>query len=355
MRTGELIFMSNGIGRGKILIVDDSEMNRSILSDILCDEYDIAEACDGLQAMEILNKEADSISLVLLDIVMPRMDGFSVLSKMNEARLIETIPVIIISSENATLYVERAYELGALDYIQRPFDTLVVRQRSLNTINLSGRQKLLSSGSEEQLTKNEADMSTLINLLTNLLEYGDAGKGHHAENVRIITETILSNIGAISFKYKPSSADIQNVGIASMLHDIGMYFVDKNLLKGKTDEAIAEMQKHTVLGAEMLEKLQGKEVNILLRRASEICRYHHERWDGKGYPEGLKGDQIPIAAQVVAVADTYDKLVNKRLNRHAVTHDEAIAKIMNGECGAFNPVLMIVLKSVADTLPAKLK
>ena len=347
--------MRNVLGKGKILIVDDSEMNRSILSDILSDEYDIMEAGDGLQAMDLLNKYSDSISLVLLDIVMPRMDGFSVLSKMNENHLIETIPVIIISSENASLYVERAYELGALDYIQRPFDTLVVRQRSLNTINLSGRQKLLSATSEEQLSKNEGDMSTIINLLMNLVEFGSVDHGYHTENVRAITETILSNIGAVSFKYKPSPADIQNVGIASMLHDIGMYAIDKEILKSKSDEAIAEIEKHTVLGAEMLDKLQGKEENVLLRRASEICRYHHERWDGKGYPEGLKGDNIPIAAQVVAVADTYDKLVNKRVNKRAIPHDEAIAKIMNGECGAFNPVLMIVLKSIADTLPAKLK
>lgn len=347
--------MRNVLTKGKILIVDDSEMNRSILSDILSDEYEILEAGDGLQAMEILNRYSDSISLVLLDIVMPRMDGFSVLSKMNETHLIETIPVIIISSENASLYVERAYELGALDYIQRPFDTLVVRQRSMNTINLSGRQKLLSATSEEQLSKNEADMSTIINLLTNLIEYGTVNVGHHAENVRAITETILANIGAVSFKYKPTPADIQSVGIASMLHDFGMGLIDKSILNTNTDESIAEMHKHTVLGADMLDKLQGKEENILLRRASEICRYHHERWDGKGYPEGLKGDHIPIAAQVVAVADTYDKLVNKRLNKHAVSHVEAISKIMNGECGAFNPVLMIVLKSVADILPAKLK
>lgn len=347
--------MRNVLSKGKILIVDDSEMNRSILSDILSDEYDIMEASDGLQAMDLLNKYSDSISLVLLDIVMPRMDGFSVLSKMNENHLIETIPVIIISSENASLYVERAYDLGALDYIQRPFDTLVVRQRSLNTINLSGRQKQLSATSEEQLSKNEADMSTVINLLTNLIAYGAVDKGYHAENVRAITETILANIGAVSFKYKPTPADIQNIGIASMLHDFGMSLVNKSSLNLNTDEAITEMQNHTVLGAEMLDKLQGKEENVLLRRASEICRYHHERWDGKGYPEGLKGDHIPIAAQVVAVADTYDKLVNKRINKQAISHDEAIAKIMNGECGAFNPVLMIVLKSVADTLPAKLK
>lgn len=344
--------MSNVLGKGKILIVDDSEMNRSILSDILSDEYEIMEACDGLQAMELLNKHSSSISLVLLDIVMPRMDGFSVLSKMNENHLIDTIPVIIISSENASLYVERAYELGALDYIQRPFDTLVVRQRSLNTINLSGRQRLASGTSEEQLSKNDDDMSLIINMLTNLLEYGKVDNGFHAENVRAITEAILASIGSVSFKYKPTPADIQSVGIASMLHDIGMSAVKKD---GTPDELIVEMQKHTVLGAEMLDKLQGKEENVLLRRASEICRYHHERWDGKGYPEGLKGDHIPIAAQVVAVADTYDKLVNKHLNKNAVTHDEAIAKIMNGECGAFNPVLMIVLKSIADTLPAKLK
>jgi len=346
--------MQNVLGKSKVLIVDDSEMNRSILADILNDEYEIMEADDGLQAMELLGKYSDSISLVLLDIVMPHMDGFSVLAKMNEKHIIDNVPVIIILSENASLYVEHAFELGAMDYIQRPFDTVVVRQRSLNAINMFSHKQLIAGASEEQLAQNESDMSSVVNIMANLIEFGNVNKGYHAENVRAITETILANIGAVSFKYKPTPADIQSVGIASMLHDIGMYCINKGKKSG-TDDATEEMQKHTVLGAEMLEKLQGKKDNVFLRRAAEICRYHHERWDGKGYPEGLKGDRIPIAAQVVAVADVYDNLVNKRLNRKAVSHDEAIAKIMNGECGAFNPVLMIVLKSVADTLPAKLK
>ncbi|MCM1533925.1 MAG: response regulator [Corallococcus sp.] len=347
--------MANDFEKGKILIVDDSEMNRSILSDILADEYEIIEASDGLEAMDLLGKYKDSISLVLLDIVMPRMDGFSVLSKMNENNWIQSIPVIIISSENASLYVERAYELGALDYIQRPFDTVVVRRRSLNTIMLYGRQKISAGASKDQLSHNSQDLMSVINILTNLIDYGNIDIGHHVENVSAICEILLNNLGGISFKYKLSPADIQTISIASTLHDLGMYLIDGNNADCDTDKAMEEMRKHTLLGAEMLEKLSDGNDSQLIRRAIEICKYHHERWDGKGYPEGLKGDQTPVSAQAVAIADTYDKLTNKKLNRDAITHAEAIEKILNGECGAFNPVLMIVLKSVADTLPAKLK
>lgn len=347
--------MLSDLEKGKILIVDDSEMNRAILTDILQDEYNIIEARDGLEAIDILSKEGDSIVLMLLDIVMPRMDGFSVLSKMNENHWIHNIPVIIISSENASLYVERAYELGALDYIQRPFDTLVVRRRSINTIKLYNKQKVLDGSAEGQLSQNSQDKSTVINLFNNILVHGDVNKGSHTENVAAITEAILNSLGGISFKYKLSPSDIQSISIASTLHDIGMVAIDKNVLHSATDEAMTERRKHTEIGADILSKLPDADSAPLIKRAIEICRYHHERWDGSGYPEGLKGDRTPISAQVVAVADTYDMLTNKKLNDDAISHDEAINKIMNGECGAFNPVLMIVLKSIADTLPAKLK
>ena len=201
---GDFLFMRTDMERGKILIVDDSEMNRAILTDILQDEYDIIEARDGLEAIDVLSKDGDSIVLMLLDIVMPRMDGFSVLSKMNENNWIQNIPVIIISSENASLYVERAYELGALDYIQRPFDTLVVRRRSLNTITLYGKQKAMDGVAESQLARNSADKSVVINIYNNLLVHGNVDKGSHTENVAAVCEAILNNLGGISFKYKLS-------------------------------------------------------------------------------------------------------------------------------------------------------
>lgn len=346
--------MFSDMVKNKVLIVDDSSMNRSILSDILGDEYEILEASDGLEAIDILSKEGDNISLMLLDIVMPRMDGFSVLSKMNENHWIENIPVIIISSENASLYVERAYDLGALDYIQRPFDTLVVRRRSQNTIMLNGRKKSVGNSNENKLSRNIQNLNTVIDLLTNLIERKKVDISGHTENVCAITDSILNNLGGISFKYKLTEEDIATITIASALRDVGIFGVDEKFLMSDTDEAIAEIRKHTLIGAEMLTKLND-ETNPLIQRAIEITRSHHERWDGKGYPEGLKGDRIPISAQVVALADTYDSLTNKKINSQAITHEEAINKIMNGECGAFNPVLMIVLKSIADTLPAKLK
>ncbi len=346
--------MFSDMVKNKVLIVDDSSMNRSILSDILGDEYEILEASDGLEAIDILSKEGDNISLMLLDIVMPRMDGFSVLSKMNENHWIENIPVIIISSENASLYVERAYDLGALDYIQRPFDTLVVRRRSQNTIMLNGRKKSVGNSNENKLSRNIQNLNTVIDLLTNLIERKKVDISGRTENVCAITDSILNNLGGISFKYKLTEEDIATITIASALRDVGIFGVDEKFLMSDTDEAIAEIRKHTLIGAEMLTKLND-ETNPLIQRAIEITRSHHERWDGKGYPEGLKGDRIPISAQVVALADTYDSLTNKKINSQAITHEEAINKIMNGECGAFNPVLMIVLKSIADTLPAKLK
>lgn len=345
--------MRNELVKGSILIVDDSEMNRAILSDILGEEYEIIEARDGVEAIDVLSERGDAISLVLLDIVMPRMDGFSVLAKMNENNWISKIPVIIISSENASLYVERAYDLGALDYIQRPFDTLVVRRRALNTIMLYGRQKTLNGQDEDLLSQRVNDQSSVINILSNMLTYGKADHGYRAYNVAAVSEAILNSLGGVSFKYKLTQSDISCIAVASTLCDIGL--TKLNSSKGKLDEFSDEYKEHTVYGAKILSKLPDKDSNPLIKRAVDICRYHHERWDGKGYPEGLKGDQIPIAAQAVSIAVTYDDLTNKCINADAITHDEAINKILNGECGAFNPVLMIVLKSVADTLPAKLK
>lgn len=341
----------------KILIADDSEMNRSILTDMLGEEFDIIEAADGIEAVEQIEKYDDEISLVLLDIVMPRLDGFGVLAKMNERQWIQDIPVIIISSENASAFVERGYELGATDYIQRPFDTLVVRRRSLNTIMLYAKQKALKGMIENQIYKREKEQSLMIDILSHIVEFRNGESGKHVVNIRTITDLILKALVGITDQYHLSSADIDIIALASSLHDIGKIAIDEKILNkpGRfTDEEFAVMKTHTTKGADMLEALPNVKTEPLLRRAYEIARWHHERWNGRGYPDGLEGEQIPISAQVVALADVYDALTSERCYKKAFTHEQAVQMILNGECGVFNPVILDVLRAVEPTLKEQL-
>ena len=341
----------------KILIADDSEMNRSILTDMLGEEFDIIEAADGIEAVEQIEKYDDEISLVLLDIVMPRLDGFGVLAKMNERQWIQDIPVIIISSENASAFVERGYELGATDYIQRPFDTLVVRRRSLNTIMLYAKQKALKGMIENQIYKREKEQSLMIDILSHIVEFRNGESGKHVVNIRTITDLILKALVGITDQYHLSSADIDIITLASSLHDIGKIAIDEKILNkpGRfTDEEFAVMKTHTTKGADMLEALPNVKTEPLLRRAYEIARWHHERWNGRGYPDGLEGEQIPISAQVVALADVYDALTSERCYKKAFTHEQAVQMILNGECGVFNPVILDVLRAVEPTLKEQL-
>lgn len=339
--------------RQKILIADDSEMNRSILTDMLGEEFDIIEAADGLEAVAQIEKYDDEISLVLLDIVMPNMDGFGVLAKMNEKHWIQDIPVIIISSENASSFVERAYELGATDYIQRPFDTLVVRRRSLNTMMLYGKQKALKGLIEEQIYKREKEQSLMIDILSHAVEFRNGESGKHVVNIRTITDIMLKTLVGITDQYCLTSSDIDVITLASSLHDIGKIAIDEKILNkpGRfTDEEFALMKKHSAFGADMLAQLPNVKTEPLVQRAYEIARWHHERWDGRGYPDGLKGEEIPISAQIVALADVYDALTSERCYKKAFSHEQAVSMIINGECGAFNPLVLEVLNKVADTL-----
>lgn len=341
----------------KILIADDSEMNRSILTDMLGEEFDIIEAADGVEAVEQIEKYDDEISLVLLDIVMPRMDGFGVLAKMNERQWIQDIPVIIISSENASAFVERGYELGATDYIQRPFDTLVVRRRSLNTIMLYAKQKALKGLIEEQIYKREKEQSLMIDILSHIVEFRNGESGKHVVNIRTITEMILRTLIGMTDQFHLSPADIDIITLASSLHDIGKIAIDEKILNkpGRfTDEEFAIMKTHTSKGADMLAALPNVKSEPLLMKAYEIARWHHERWDGRGYPDGLKGDEIPIAAQVVALADVYDALTSERCYKKAFSHEKAVEMILNGECGAFNPLILDVLRNVEPDLKEQL-
>ena len=296
----------------KILIADDSAMNRAILTEMLGDGYEILEAENGRQAVAILQSATD-IDLLLLDIMMPEMDGFEVLAMMNKYHWIDEVPVIMISAENASSYVERAYDLGATDYISRPFDMAVVRRRVINTLMLYAKQKRLVRLVAEQVYEKEKSNSTMINILSHIVEFRNGESGMHVLHIQTATDILLHTLVQKTDKYHLTAADISLISTASALHDIGKINIPESILNkpGRlTKEEFEVMKTHTTIGSEILEKLPFQQESDLVKTAYAICRWHHERWDGRGYPDGLKGEQIPIAAQVVSMADVYDALTS---------------------------------------------
>lgn len=339
----------------KILIVDDSEMNRVILSEMLGTEYEIVEASDGSEAIAILQEYSVEISLVLLDIVMPVMDGFEVLAVMNNKRWIEDVPVIMISAETAPSYINRAYELGVTDFISRPFDALIVRRRVVNTIMLYSKQKKLVGLVADQIYEKEKNNSLMINILSHIVEFRNGESGLHVLHVQTFTDILLKALMQKTEKYNLSNSDISLISNASALHDIGKISIPEEVLNkpGRlTDEEFKIMKTHSSVGADMLDKLPFHKDEPLVKVAYEICRWHHERYDGRGYPDGLKGDDIPISAQIVSLADVYDALTSERVYKKAFDHDTAMNMILNGECGTFNPILLECLKDSAENIKA---
>ena len=336
----------------KILIADDSEMNQMLLEEILSDKYEYVMAKDGTEAVDILEKNED-IDLVMLDINMPKMDGFGVLEIMNLRHWISEVPVIIISSESDVDFIRRGYDLGASDYISRPFDLTVVRRRVENTLMLYVRQKRLVRLVEEQVYEREKTNNTMINILSHVIEYRNNESGQHILHVRMMTDILLRRLIEITDKYPLTETDISMIASASALHDIGKISVPKAILNkpGKLDPEEWEIMKsHAAIGDSMLSDIGMQQSETLMNLAHEICRWHHERWDGRGYPDGLKGDEIPISAQVVAMADVYDALTSERCYKKSFDHATAIKMITNGECGAFNPLLIQCLLDVQDQL-----
>ncbi len=341
----------------KILIVDDSEMNRSILADMLGKEYEIIEAEDGIEAVTILKKQESEISLVLLDVVMPRMDGFEVLEVMNQSNWIENIPVIMISAENGSAQIQKAYDLGVVDFITRPFDALIVHRRVVNTILLYAKQQKLIEMVADQIYESEQRKTMMIDILSHIVEFRNGESGVHILHVRILTELFLKHLAEQTEEYHISPEEISLISTASALHDIGKISIDDKILNkpGKlTPEEFEIMKGHSLAGAEILENLQFYQQEPLVKTAYEICRWHHERYDGRGYPDGLAGDDIPISAQIVALADVYDALTSDRVYKKAFSHETAIEMIMDGKCGVFNPLLLECLSDVADTLKTEL-
>lgn len=339
--------------KSKILIADDSEMNRSILLDMLEEEYEIIEAENGAEAVAILQQLGTEIALVLLDIVMPELDGFGVLDMMNKYRWIEDIPVIIISAESSSTYLDRSFELGVTDYISRPFDNLIVQRRVTNTILLYAKQKRLFDMVADQIMEKEKQSSLMIDILSHIVEFRNGESGLHTLHIHTITELLLKRLGQMSDKYKFSHQEISAISTASALHDIGKIAIPSEILNkpGKlTKEEYEIMKTHSAIGDSMLEQLPFYQDEELVKAARQICRWHHERYDGRGYPDGLRGDQIPISAQIVALADVYDALTSERAYKKAFSHEKAIEMISNGECGVFNPELLGCFRDIADDI-----
>ena len=341
----------------KILIVDDSELNRAMLEDMLSDEYEILEAENGLQATAILREHQHDIYLVLLDIIMPVMDGFKTLEMMNEQGWITYIPVIMISSETVSDYMDRAYSLGAVDYISRPFDERTVRHRVDCNVILGENRMELASMLTEQIYEKEKDNRLMIEILSHIVEFRNGESGLHVLHVHAITEILLKALRKKTDKYQLSQKDISLICNASAFHDIGKISIPSEILNkpGKfTPEEFEIMKSHTIEGANMLQDIPLRANEPLIKYGYQICRWHHERYDGKGYPDGLKGEEIPIAAQVVALADVYDALTAKRVYKPAYTPDKAMEMIIGGECGAFNPILLECLKDSESALKREL-
>ena len=337
----------------QILIVDDSEINREILKEILKEDYRILEAANGEECLEQLERYGTGISLVLLDIVMPEMDGFEVLAAMNQNHWIEDIPVIMISSEDSDSYIRRAYEMGVSDYISCPFDAKIVYQRVLNMIKLYAKQRRLIHLVTRQIYEKERNNRMMIGILSQIVESRNGESGLHVIHINLITQLLLEQLVKKTGKYQLSWEDRLLIATASALHDIGKIGIDEKILNkpGKlTKEEFEIMKTHTLIGAQMLDNLDMYRNEKLLNLAYEICRWHHERYDGKGYPDGLVGEEIPISAQVVSLADVYDALVSERVYKKAFSHEKALEMIQNGECGTFNPLLLQCMTEVQDKL-----
>lgn len=339
--------------KNKILIVDDAEINRSLLADILSVEYDIMEASNGVEAVSLLNQYHADLSLILLDIVMPEMDGFEVLAIMNRNGWIQSIPVITISAETSSSYIEHAYDLGAADYISRPFDEKTVLRRVSNMLMLYTKQKILEGMVTEQIIDKEKNNFLMVEILSNIVEFRNGESGLHVLHIRVITEMLLKKLLEKTDEIHLSLSDIALIVNASALHDIGKISIPEEILNkpGRlTPEEFEVMKTHSAVGAQILKNAPNRQTEKLIQVAHDICRWHHERYDGSGYPDQLVGEQIPIAAQVVGLADAYETLTTGSGSQPPVPCAAAVQMLCTGEAGAFNPVLLDCLREIENEI-----
>ncbi len=341
------------MGRQTILVVDDSYLNREILKDILSPDYQIVEAVDGVEAVTLLEARCKELSLVILDINMPRLDGFGVLQEMNDRGWIDRVPVVTISAEDSSQFIERAYSLGVTDFISRPFHEIVVRQRVSNTIQLYQKQHELLSLVTSQMLERERQNNLMVSILAHIVEFHNGESALHVVHISTMANILLKHMKRRDPNLVLERGEVACITMASALHDIGKIAIPPEIINkpGRlTNDEFAIMKTHSEKGAEMLENLPIFQDEPLVRCAHDICRWHHERWDGRGYPDGLKGDEIPLSAQVVSLADVYDALTSERVYKPAYDHRTAMRMILDGECGQFNPQLMACLEDAADEI-----
>jgi putative two-component system response regulator len=344
-----------------MLIVDDMAVNRLILRNLFEDIYDIIEAENGREAINLINYHQSDISIVLLDIVMPIMDGFDVLAEMNRTGIIRTVPVVIITGENDEEHRIKGYGLGVSDLVTKPFNPEIIKRRVDNTVNLyrykyNLEQELAAQRAmlEEQAEQLRLSNQYVIDALATMVEFRSMESGEHIKRIRLLTQILLSEI---KDDYQLTEEDVEMIASASAMHDVGKIAIpDAVLLKpgALTKEEFDLMKTHTVRGCDILKTINYTQEPVYFKYCYEICRYHHERWNGKGYPDGLEGDEIPIWAQATSLADVYDALTSRRVYKGAYTHDEAFHMILDGECGVFNPKLINALIRVADQLEESL-
>lgn len=336
--------------RKTILIVDDIEINRAILAETFRDDYDILEAGDGKQALEIINHTTD-IAAVLLDLLMPEMDGLEVLKKMNRTGKIKSIPVFLITAADSEEKLLEGYHLGAVDVIAKPFMAQFLKHRINNVIELYAHRNDLESMVAKQMKRMDRMNQSLVETLATMIEFRDCESGEHVKRIRSLTEALMTKVGEMYPEYYLPSGEIEKIGMASILHDVGKISIPDAILNkpGRlTDEEFEVIKLHTVKGCEILKTIPNILDKEIYSYSYDICRHHHERWDGRGYPDGLAGDDISIWAQVVAVADVYDALTAERVYKKAFDHETAVNMIYNGECGTFNPKVLEAFSAVMN-------
>lgn len=335
---------------GTILLVDDVRSSREILKSVFQDEYNILEADNGISALDTLYKNVEEISIVLLDIVMPKMNGFEVLEVLHNSNMLSRIPVVLITADNTLKNKKQGHDLGASDVIGKTFDPYVMKRRVQNIVELYKHKNKLESLVAKQTeelrmqTKKMAEINhQMIDALSNIIEYRSLESGQHIKRIRFFTKTLLTKMCKIESGISLTDKQIDIISDASALHDVGKIAIpDSVLLKpGKlTDSEYEIMKTHSLRGCDIIKNFGRIDNEEYIHYCYDICRYHHERYDGKGYPDGLKGSAIPLSAQVVSIADVYDALVNKRVYKDAYSHLQAVKMIVGGECGTFSPTLL---------------
>ncbi len=342
----------------RILIADDSDMNRYILLDMLESDYEILEAEDGEEALAIIEDYGGEIELLLLDYRMPGMNGLEVLKELGRKSWKRTIPVIMISAENDRTFIVQSYRLGAMDYINRPFDATIVRHRVDSIMRLHSQESQMTKEASKKLTESFHTDGMLINILTSLIEFRNGKHTHHSIDIQFLTEMFMQELMNVSDQYYFSTEQMLIATKAAALHDIGMVKIPQGILEkpGKlTDEEMELVRRHPLWGVEMLVSFQEFYNSPLIEKAIQVVKWHHGRYDGGGYPDKLVGDEIPIEAQIVGLADVYDALTDVRPYKKAYSHNKAMDMILSGECGAFNPLLLECLKNISPNITERVQ